>query len=250
MGVFDQTFVDGAGKTNRSWAVTVSFLAEIAVVGLMILIPLVWTEVLPRMQFQNTLLAPAPPPPPPSSAPPVTHVARTNLRVFRRGILEAPVTIPKDVAMIMEDTEPLAGLGPVAGAPEGSLLGIAEGVRVLNPPPPATPAKPDAKPADAKPKPQTPLTVGGKVQAAKLIKHPTPGYPSIAKSARIQGTVILQAIIGRDGTVQNLKVVSAASPLLVPSAIDAVKQWVYQPTLLNGEPVEVVTEITVTFALQ
>ncbi len=204
------------------------------------------------MQFQNTLLAPAPPPPPPSAALPLTHVARTNPRVFRRGILEAPVTIPRDVAMIMEDTEPLADLGPVAGAPgglaDGSLLGIPDGVGVLNPP--APPAKPDAKPADAKPKSQTPLTVGGKVQAAKLIRHPTPGYPSIAKSARIQGTVILQAIIGKDGTVQNLKVVSAASPLLVQSAIDAVKQWVYQPTLLNGEPVEVVTEITVTFALQ
>jgi protein TonB len=94
------------------------------------------------------------------------------------------------------------------------------------------------------------VKVGGNVQSAKLIKHPTPLYPAIAKSARIQGTVVLQAIIGKDGTVQNLKMVSTASPLLVQAAMDAVKQWVYQPTLLNSEPVDVITEITVNFTLQ
>ena len=101
-----------------------------------------------------------------------------------------------------------------------------------------------------KPKVEGPQRISSGVQAAKLIKKPQPVYPPIAKSARIQGTVVLQAYIGKDGTIQNLKMVSSASPLLVQSAMDAVKQWVYQPTLLNGEPVDVITEITVNFTLQ
>jgi len=90
--------------------------------------------------------------------------------------------------------------------------------------------------------------VGGNVQAAKLVKQPKPLYPPLAKQARIQGTVRFTAIIGRDGSIQNLTLVSG-HPLLIPSAQEAVRQWVYQPTLLNGEPVEVVTQIDVNFTL-
>ncbi len=86
------------------------------------------------------------------------------------------------------------------------------------------------------------------MQAANLIKKVTPVYPPLAKQARIQGTVRFTAIIGKDGTIQNLQMVSG-HPMLVPSATDAVKQWVYRPTLLNGEPVEVVTQIDVNFTL-
>jgi protein TonB len=100
------------------------------------------------------------------------------------------------------------------------------------------------------PKPVTPksIRVGGNVQAAKLVRQPKPSYPPLAKQARIQGTVRFNAVIGRDGTIQNLTLASG-HPLLVPSATDAVRQWVYQPTLLNGEPVEVVTQIDVNFTL-
>ena len=90
--------------------------------------------------------------------------------------------------------------------------------------------------------------LGGQVEAAKLIYKPTPDYPPLAKMARIQGSVRLEAIIAKDGTIQDLKVLSG-HPLLVKAALDAVKQWRYQPTLLNGEPVEVVTEIDVNFTL-
>jgi protein TonB len=86
------------------------------------------------------------------------------------------------------------------------------------------------------------------VQAAKLVNRPTPVYPPLAKQARIQGTVKFNAIIGRDGAIANLTLVSG-HPLLVPSATEAVRRWVYQPTLLNGEPVEVVTQIDVNFTL-
>ena len=92
------------------------------------------------------------------------------------------------------------------------------------------------------------IRVGGEVQAVKLIDQPKPAYPPLAKQARIQGVVKLNAVIAKDGTVKDLSVISG-HPLLVASAIEAVKQWVYQTTLLNGEPVEVVTEIDVNFTL-
>lgn len=250
--MFDQTFVNGAGKTNTSWTVALSFMAEFAALGAMILVPLVWTEVLPKARFVNSLTAPAPPPPAPlPPAPvPVIRQARIAPRAFSH-VLEAP-RVPRQAAIIIEEaTMPPANPGEaVSGVPGAAPAvmagifsdGIGTGIPPRSPVPPAM--------ADEKPKQEGPVAVGGKVQSAKLIKHPAPAYPAIAKSARIQGTVVLQAIIGTDGAVRNLTVVSAASPLLVPSAMDAVKQWVYQPTLLNQEPVEVITEITVIFALQ
>jgi TonB family protein len=92
------------------------------------------------------------------------------------------------------------------------------------------------------------ITIGGNVQQAKLISQPKPVYPPLAKQARISGVVHLQAIISKDGTMQDLRVISG-HPLLIPAALEAVKNWVYQQTLLNGEPVEVMTQIDVNFTL-
>jgi protein TonB len=86
------------------------------------------------------------------------------------------------------------------------------------------------------------------VQAANLIRQVKPSYPPLAKQARIQGTVRFNAVIAKDGTIQNLTVASG-HPMLVASAMEAVKQWLYKPTLLNGEPVEVITTIDVNFTL-
>jgi TonB family protein len=102
--------------------------------------------------------------------------------------------------------------------------------------------------ADANPAPPQRIRVGANVQQSKLISQPRPVYPPEAKQARIQGAVHLNAIIAKDGTIQHLEVISG-EPVLVQAALDAVKQWVYQPTLLNGQPVEVQTEITVNFML-
>jgi periplasmic protein TonB len=90
--------------------------------------------------------------------------------------------------------------------------------------------------------------MGGNVEAAKLLHEVQPQYPVLARDARIQGTVVLQAVIAKDGTVQDLSLVSG-QPLLVPAALNAVKQWVYRPTYLNGVPVEVLTEVDVNFRL-
>ena len=92
------------------------------------------------------------------------------------------------------------------------------------------------------------IRVGGNVQSANLLKKVTPVYPALAKQARVQGQVRFTAIINKDGTMQNLQLVSG-HPLLVPAATDAVKQWVYKPTLLNGNPVEVITQIDINFTL-
>jgi len=104
--------------------------------------------------------------------------------------------------------------------------------------------------ASSDPKPNVPgrITVGGNVQQAKLIRQPKPEYPALAKQARISGVVHFAVIIAKDGTVMDIKVISG-HPLLIPAALQAVQQWVYQPTLLNGEPVEVITQIDVNFTL-
>jgi protein TonB len=110
------------------------------------------------------------------------------------------------------------------------------------PPAPAPVVKPPTSAATA------PVHVGGAVQSAKLVFGPRPSYPRTALITRTQGTVRIQAIIGRNGSISNLQVISG-HPLLIDAARQAVQQWRYQPTLLNGEPVEVITEIDVNFTL-
>ena len=251
--MFEQTFVDGEGKTNKSWTVVISTITQVGLVGVVLLIPLIYTEALPKTSLTSFLTAPPPPPPPPpppaAEAPKV--IKKPIVREFDGTKLVAPKTIPKQIAMISEDEPPPAPSGVVGGVPGGVpggsaggvIGGIIGGVPTAAPPPPPPPKKEPEKP-------KTPerIRVGGNVQAANLIRKITPVYPPLAKQARVQGTVRFSAIIGKDGQIQNLQLVSG-HPLLVPAATDAVKQWVYKPTLLNGEPVEVITQIDVNFTL-
>lgn len=253
--MFEQSMIDGKGSTSKPWTIFVSFVLQIFVMIILILIPLIITDTLPKATLTSFLVAPPPPPPPPpppAAAPPV-KIVKVIPRQFDAGKLMAPKQIPKDIAMIKEEELPsvAANVGVVGGvpggvpggAPGGVIGGILGAVPQAAPPPPPPPVKKEEKPVT----PQR-IRVGGNVQAAKLVRQPKPVYPPLAKQARIQGTVRFQAIIGKDGTIQNLQLVSG-HPLLVPSATEAVKQWVYQPTQLNGEPVEVVTQIDVNFTL-
>jgi len=131
--------------------------------------------------------------------------------------------------------------GGIPGAAGGALSGIL-GSAGVPPPPPPPPPPPKPKPALG------PQRIGGQVQASKIISQPKPVYPPLAKAARVQGTVKFEAIIGKDGTIQNLKLISGP-PLLVQAAMAAVQQWKYQPTTLNGDPVDVITTIDVNFTL-
>jgi protein TonB len=234
-------------RTNKPWTMVVSTLLQMFLLSLLILVPLIYTEALPRTMLTTFLVAPAPPPPPPPppAAQPVARVVRPVARLIQAGRLQAPTAIPKQVAMIKEEELPpeaVGGVGVVGGVPGGMpggsvggvLGGIIGGTGAAPPPPP----RPTV----------TRQRVGGQVQAAKLIFGPKPIYPPLAKQARISGTVRLQAIIAKDGSVIELQVLSGHA-LLVNAATDAVRQWRYQPTLLNGEPIEVITTVDVVFSL-
>jgi protein TonB len=252
--MFEQTFVEG--KTKTTWTVLVAFIAQIVFMIVAILIPMIYFEVLPKTTLQSFLVAPPPPPPPPPppSAPAPVKIVKVIPRQFDAGKLMAPKVVPKEIATIKEEELPppssgVAGVvggvpgGVAGGTPGGVLGGIIGSVpsAALPPPPPPPPA--EKKPATPKR-----ITIGGNVQQAKLVRQPKPNYPPLAKQARISGVVHLAAIISKDGTIQDLKVIGG-HPLLIPAALEAVKQWVYQPTLLNGEPVEVSTQIDVNFTL-
>jgi len=235
----------GPKKTNKPWTVVVSMLLQVGFLSILILIPLIYTEALPKTLMSSILLAPPPPPPPPPPPAPVQVVhVKPVAHLMEAGKLVAPKVIPRDLKIIKEEEQPpdmgMTGIaggvpGGVAGGSMGGVIGGVIGGAGSGPPPP--------------PKPNVTRTrVGGAVQAAKLINRVQPMYPPLARQTRISGTVKLHAIIGKNGVVEQLQVVSG-HPLLVQSALDAVKQWRYQPTLLNGEPVEVDTEIDVIFSL-
>jgi len=250
--MFEQTFVQ-TGKTNKTWTVVISFGIQLLLMGLLVILPMIYFDVLPAATLQSFLVAPPPPPPPPpppAAAPP--KVVKVIPRQFDAGKLVTPKAIPKEIAQIREDELPppssgVAGVvGGVAGgigggSPGGVLGGILGGIPSAAPPPPPPPKKEVAA------TPQR-IRVGGNVQAAMLVSQQKPIYPPLAKQARISGTVELSAIIGKDGRVANLSVIKG-HPLLVQAALDAVKNWIYKPTLLNGEPVEVSTTIDVNFTL-
>jgi protein TonB len=218
-------------------------LFQVAFLGILILIPLIYTEALPKTMMATMLTAPPPPPPPPPppAAVQVVHV-KPQAHLMDAGKLMAPKVIPKEVKIIKEDAEPDPGMMGVAGGvpggvPGGQMGGVIGGVigGVGGAPPPPKPA-------------QTRIRQGGAVTAASLINRVQPSYPPLARQTRISGTVRLHAIISKSGTVQQLEVISG-HPLLVQAALDAVKQWKYRPTTLNGEPVEVDTTIDVIFSL-
>jgi len=250
--MFEQSFVEGENATRKASSVFLSFLIQVGLVTVAVLIPMIYYEALPKTQLTSFLVAPPPPPPPPPPPAAVTppKVQKVIPRQFDANKLMAPKQIPKEVAMIKEEEmPPPAAAGVVGGVPGGVPGGTAGGVigGIIGSVPTGAPPPP---PKEEKPKPVTPkqIRVGGNVQAAKLVNQPKPQYPPLARQARIQGVVRFNAVIGKDGAIQNLTLVSG-HPLLVPSATEAVRQWRYQPTLLNGEPVEVVTQIDVNFTL-
>ena len=236
-----------AAKTGNWKRATlpIAYMIEVVVIGVMVIVPLIYTDALPKAQLMTFLVAPPPPPPPPP--PPAAAPRVVVQRVSMAELMKAPTVIPKTIAKIKDQPQvsSVGVVGGVAGGVPGGQMGgvlggIIGGVTGGVPPPPPPPPKAEV--------PQR-IRVGGQVEAAKLIYGPKPEYPPLAKMARIQGTVRLEALIAKDGTIKDLKVLSG-HPLLVKAALSAVQQWRYQPTLLNGQPVEVETEIDVNFTLE
>ncbi len=241
--MFEDSLIESGGrlKTKRGWTSIVSFAIQLMIIGVMVLIPLIFTEALPKGQMMFLLVAPPPPPPPPPPAAAVVHVKQIQTDIVN-GELRTPTKIPQKVKMIQEDEAPpaMATTGVVGGVPGGVPGGSMGGVMgsILS-------SAPVAAPKIATP---TRVRVSSGVSTGLLIRKVPPTYPPLARQARIQGVVILQAQISKDGTIQNLQLISG-HPMLAPAAIEAVKQWRYKPYLLNGEPVEVDTQVQVNFTL-
>lgn len=244
--MFEDSLIESGGKlkTKRGRTSAIAFLIQIGIIIVMILIPLIFTEALPRTQLMTLLVAPPPPPPPPPppAAAPVRVVRHIETDLVN-GELRTPTKIPKKIEMIKEDEAPppvMASTGVVGGVPGGVPGGSMGGVlgSVLS-------SVPTVAPKVATPQR---VRVSSGVSQGLLVRRVQPAYPPLARQARIQGTVILQAEISKDGSIQNLQLISG-HPMLAPAAIEAVKQWKYRPYLLNGEPVEVETQIQVNFTL-
>ena len=216
----------------RLYTLVVSIVAHAAILIVLVIVPLVALDALPAArgikEFIRADAAELPEPPPP---PTPAIAARAVARVDSPG---APINAPDGI----EPETPTVGTAAIDGPP-GVNSGIPGGTGL---PGVGAPALPPA------PRPE-PLPVGGHIRPPQKTKYVAPIYPAIARANKIQGMVILEAVIGEDGRVRNVRVLRSIQ-LLDGAAVDAVRQWVFTPTLLNGQPVPVVMTVTVAFELQ
>lgn len=227
-----------ANRSHRGWTTLASFALQALAVGILLTLPLIYSDGLPKLR--STIVAPFGPPP--GEPAPVQQRGTTRPQqgaVIRHDII-APPSVPIGIShepdipipnldaclnCVPGRTGPAGGLNPVMGS-----TGFAPAIA---PPPP----RPTAPP------PRVSVMMEG-----NLLYKVQPVYPPMARAARVQGTVVLRAIISKGGTIENLQVASG-HPLLVQAAMDAVRQWRYRPYVLNSEPVEVETQVTVNFIL-
>jgi periplasmic protein TonB len=237
--MFEDSLVESGGKLGQTnlWTTAFSFTTQMLVAGVLVLLPLIYTEALPKQQLMSFLESPAPPPASASRPLPKALPAKQPSELDN-GLLRPPAAIPKKIAMV-EEEELLPSGGTEGFVPGGIPNRVPNSVitSIVRSIPPAMPKIAAQK-----------VRVSSGVAQGLLVHQVTPQYPQLARQARIQGTVVLQAVIGKDGTVQNLHVLSG-HPMLVQAAMDAVRQWRYKPYYLNGEPVEVDTQINVNFTL-
>ena len=253
--MFETAVIPDGSAGKRVWSACLGMTGQTALIGLAILIPMLHPSVLPPPQALMTWLeAPMPPPPPPAPTGPAAVHARPRPTQILNGGLTLPVRIPAHPVMI-EDPPAEAGasgagpgvVGSIGIATPDTMLDrlIASVAAIAIPHPVERP--PESAPA---PLPAAPIRVrqGGVVKEAVVVRRVEPVYPDLARRARISGEVQLEGVIGTDGRIRELKVLSG-HPLLTKAALDAVSQWLYRPTTLNGEAVEVIAPITVTFRL-
>ncbi len=224
-------------KVRRRKALTISLAVQALLLAALLITPILMPE---SMSARYTVM-PIPPYGGGGHRQPQTQTSAGPHQVLRGGTFHFPSPRPSwrpaPDSSGLNDAPSIGGNGSGDGnGPPGP--GIFEGLGSA--PPPAPPERPAA--------PRKPLIVDHGTQEAKLIHRVQPDYPTLARQVHLSGTVELRAIIAKDGSVINLEVVSG-NPILARSAVEAVKQWRYRPTLLNGEPVEVQTFVTVKFEL-
>jgi protein TonB len=233
-----------AQRTRRSWTTSISFGLQALIIGLLLLLPVLRSLGLPSTPLLSTPITLGRRSAEPSASTPRSiassaAAARSN---FSPARLVAPGRVPRIIAMVTDDPSSQPSTGSEGGPPgpgffQGAAGGLpstlAGGTRTVLPTPP--PAVVRAV--------RTSFMLEG-----NLIRRVQPIYPPLARSARVQGPVVLAAIISKAGTIENLHALSG-HPLLVSAAIDAVSQWRYRPYILNSEAIEVETQITVNFSL-
>ena len=246
--MFEQSLLTTGPVTRKTGAVFASFSAQILGIGVLICVPLIYSDVLPQIKLSKPLAWHVSAPPPPDAVAQAQHSTPAAAQLQTPSLPTRFKMPPRDQAAATTGAATL----DVPGVPELPIgdgpiptqsLPITTLPTIDRPKPTVTATATVTKPPDH------PLSVGGDVQAAKIIRRVLPAYPALAKQTRTSGTVHLSGIIAKDGTVQRLQVLSG-HPLLVKAAVDAVSQWIYKPTILDGQPVEVIAPIDVIFTLQ
>jgi protein TonB len=233
---------------NKPWTLGASITLQSAIVGSMALYSALHVEMLPLTMRHLEL------PMPPVPKPEFVKVISTFIERQAGGLtapvrmFAEPIRIPDGVPQINDLTSEAPSLAYSSNTAADEGLGVVgvPGVHFIGANSTVVPKPPPAHAPIAKP--SGPTRIGGVVMDAKIIKRVIPLYPPLAKNARISGKVHLMGIIAKDGTIQKLEVLDG-HPLLVLAALEAVKQWIYRPTHLNGEPVDVITPIEVNFTL-
>jgi periplasmic protein TonB len=236
--MFEDSLVESTGRirTRSRWFAIGSFALQAALLTLLILIPYLYPAALPKQALTMTLVAP---PPPPMRAELPAHAATARAaNPVMLATLRAPSMIPRHAAMVDDNVPGAMEVNPGDGGPGP---GVADALREIG-----TPAPP---PVVVQPKPkQGPVRISAEVAAGQLIAPIRPVYPAIARQARIQGTVIVEAMISKEGVVEHARVMSGP-PMLAGAALSAIEQARYLPYKLNEEPVEVETTVRVIFSL-
>ncbi len=252
--MFEQATLTNGPAGARAWTTFLGLSSQIALVSLAVLAPMMWPQMLPTAHILEILAPPLPPGPRPKHAEDVKQVPASG-RVLRAVPMASlryyPPTVPTQVYTIVDEpaapwvSGSPAGSGDINGSIVGNILdGVRNSVGVALPPPIVRPAP---KPADVSPVIPR-LRQGGDVHLGALLRKAEPQYPSIAKAAHVSGIVELECVVGVDGHIKEVKVKSG-NALLIRAAVDAAWQWVYAPSKLNGNPIEIITNLTFTFKL-
>jgi len=248
--MFETATLSGGPAGHRVWTTCAGMTGQLILVACMVVFPMFFPSVLPKPQAVMAWIdtPTTPPPPPPAQPMTAASAAAPPVQSSGRTILE-PVSIPAEAVLIV-DPPPSPAPGAPGGAAytQGNVLSDMALVAPIAAAPVAAPVA--ARPAElALPAAPPRVRIGGKVRPATLVHGVEPVYPALAQQAHVSGVVELEAVIGTDGRIRDLSAKSGP-PLLIRAALDAVRQWIYEPTLLNGEPVEVIQPINVRFNLR
>ena len=236
----DSLFASSTQRHPRGWTALASFAVQTLFVGTLIVLPMLFTDALPFRALREIVQIPPAPRRAVTDARPDTQPTRHE----EADVIRVPASMPRLIMQVVDPPSQGQNSGKT-GPPNLSEIGNADGgdsqiSSLIKPWPAITPT--------IQKTPAKRWRVSGGVEAGLLIRNVKPIYPRLAQAAGVQGEVVLQAVIGKDGRIENLHAISG-NPLLVKAALDAVQQWRYRPYLLNGEPVEVETQITVRFTV-